>query len=146
VHGYFPATIQNAPEPPDLIFYDMFSSNTCPEQWKLETFERLFAACRGRAVELFTYTCSTAARVALLAAGFYVARGRNAGEKEETTIAFTPEASCVSGELLSAEWLGRWHRSHAKFPRELHPDHHRAFEQLILAHQQFQQPEHANSR
>ena len=91
-------------------------------------------------------TCLGIFLALLTAAGFYVARGRNAGEKEETTIAFTPKASRVSGELLSAEWLGRWHRSHAKFPRELHPDHHRAFEQLILAHQQFQQPEHANSR
>ena len=81
-----------APLPPDLIFYDMFSSQTHREQWTIEIFRRLFAACAGRAAELFTYTHSTAARAALLAAGFYVAKGRPAGAKEETTIALTPAA------------------------------------------------------
>ena len=142
VRGDFPASIKDTPAAPDLIFYDMFSSNTCPEHWKLETFEQLFAACGGRAVELFTYTCSTAARVALLAAGFYVARGSDAGVKEETTIALTPEAlRTATGcplELLSAAWLAKWHRSCAKFPREVHPDDHSSFERLILAHEQFQ--------
>ncbi|MBA2242842.1 MAG: tRNA guanosine(34) transglycosylase Tgt, partial [Chthoniobacterales bacterium] len=105
--GDFFTTVQHAKPQPDLIFYDMFSSKTCRDQWTLETFRKLFAVCRGRAVELFTYTCSTSARVALLAAGFHVARGRNAGEKEETTIAFTPAASIVSprSNLLSTEWL-----------------------------------------
>ena len=66
-----------APFPPDLIFYDMFSSKTHGEQWTLEIFRRLFDACAGRATELFTYTRSTAARAALLAAGFFVAKGRS---------------------------------------------------------------------
>jgi len=133
--------MRGAPEPPDLIFYDMFSSKTCSDQWTLATFEQLFAGCAGRAVELFTYTCSTAARVALLAAGFYVARGRNAGEKEETTIALTPQARRRRAndelDLLSDAWLGKWHRSGAKFPGEVHPDDHSSFERLILAHEQF---------
>ncbi|MDQ6861272.1 MAG: tRNA-guanine transglycosylase, partial [Verrucomicrobiota bacterium] len=146
VVGDFPASISAALEPPDLIFYDMFSSNTCPEQWTRETFERLFAVCRGREVELFTYTCSTAARVALLAAGFYVARGRNAGEKEETTVAFTAEAAHRHAELLAGDWLERWHRSGAKFPRDLQPGEHGAFEKLILGHKQFQRAEHATIR
>ena len=140
--GDFPQSIAAA-SPPDLIFYDMFSSKTCSDQWTLDTFQRLFAACRGRSVELFTYTCSTAVRVALLAAGFYVARGRNAGEKEETTIALTPEAFHAAPnrrlDLLSSTWLGKWHRSGAKFPREVHPEDYESFEQTILAHDQFQQ-------
>ncbi len=138
VRGDFVANLAQPPARPDVIFYDMFSSNTCPEQWTLETFERLFAVCRGRAVELFTYSCSTAARVAMLAAGFHVARGRSAGEKTETTIAFTPEARNAGGELLAGEWLGRWHRSQAKFPRDVAPHEQGAFEQMILAHRQFQ--------
>ncbi len=92
VPGDFFETVAQAPVPPDLIFYDMFSSKTHREQWTIAIFRRLFAACAGRAVELFTYTHSTAARAALLAAGFYVAKGRPAGAKEETTIALTPAA------------------------------------------------------
>lgn len=140
--GDFLETMADAPAPPDLIFYDMFSSRTCGNQWTLEAFRQLFGACQGRPVELFTYTCSTSARVALLAAGFYVAKGCHAGDKEETTIAFTPEASRSAApprhELLSVEWLGKWNRSCAKFPAELSAHEHSSFEQAIRKHQQFQ--------
>ncbi len=141
VPGDFLATIAQAPLPPDLIFYDMFSSRTHREQWTLEIFRKLFAACAERAVELFTYSHSTAARSALLAAGFFVAKGRPAGAKEETTIAFTPAAlgspSVRRYELLSSEWIGRWNRSQAKFPVELSAAEQPAFAERILRHEQF---------
>ena len=47
VTGDFLETVRQAPLPPDLIFYDMFSSKTHGEQWTIEIFQRLFAACRG---------------------------------------------------------------------------------------------------
>jgi queuine tRNA-ribosyltransferase len=101
----------------------------------------LFEACAGRAAELFTYTCSTANRAALLAAGFYVARGRNAGEKLETTIALTPAACRASSsrrhELLTSDWLGKWHRSGAKFPGEIQAHQYSSFEHVIREHEQF---------
>lgn len=141
VRGDFLETMTSAPAPPDLIFYDMFSSKTCADQWTLATFAKLFAVCRDRAVELFTYTCSTSARVALLAAGFHVARGRNAGEKEETTIALTPAACAAVGrdrhELLSSTWLEKWDRSGAKFPADLAPNERNSFEQMLRGHDQF---------
>ncbi len=141
VQGDFLETVGRAPLPPDLIFYDMFSSKTHGEQWTIEIFQTLFAACRGRATEMFTYTHSTAARAALLAAGFYVAKGRPAGAKEETTIALTPAAlgspSSRRHELLASEWIGRWHRSHAKFPAEISAEQKPAFEKLIQVHDQF---------
>ena len=141
VRGDFLETVALAPFPPDLIFYDMFSSKTHREQWTIEIFRRLFAACVGRAAELFTYTHSTAARAALLAAGFYVAKGRPAGAKEETTIAFTPAALgssfTLEYELLAMEWIGRWNRSHAKFPSEISPDQRPAFAEEIRQHPQF---------
>jgi queuine tRNA-ribosyltransferase len=136
--GNFLETLSTAP-PPDVIFYDMFSSKTCGDAWTLEAFRRIFAACRGRPVELFTYTTSTAARTALLAAGFYVARGRSTGPKEETTIAVTPEAQ-VPGfphDYLGADWLAKWRRSHAKHPAGLAAEDRVAFEQSILSHPQF---------
>ncbi len=140
VRGDFLETVMHAPLPPDLIFYDMFSSRTHREQWTLEMFRRLFAACAGRAVELFTYSHSTAARAALLAAGFFVAKGRSAGVKEETSIALTPAAvaSAHPHPLLDHTWLGRWSRSQAKFPAEITPEEQNAFEDLIRSHEQFQ--------
>jgi queuine tRNA-ribosyltransferase len=141
VRGDFLETMTEAAAPPDLIFYDMFSSKTCAGQWALATFKKLFEACRGRAVELFTYTCSTSARLALLRAGFHVARGRNAGEKEETTIALTPEAFARSEgrrhDFLSATWLEKWSRSGAKFPADLEMHEREPFEQWLRSHEQF---------
>jgi queuine tRNA-ribosyltransferase len=141
VAGDFLETMSTAPAAPDLIFYDMFSTRTSGDQWTLNVFRKLFEACAGRAAELFTYTCSTANRVALLAAGFYVARGRNAGEKLETTIALTPAACPASSscrhDLLTSDWLEKWNRSKAKFPEEILADQYASFEQLIRGHAQF---------
>ncbi len=138
--GDFRARIHDAPAPPDIIFYDMFSSKTSAGAWTLEAFRTLFAACAGRAVELFTYSCSTSVRVALLAAGFFVAQGRGMGAKKETTIAFTP-AACESWRdregVLAGTWLERWNRSGAKFPPEIAPDERSAFERVIREHAQF---------
>ena len=138
--GDFLETMKNAPAP-DLVFYDMFSTKTSGTLWTYATFRELFAACSGRPVELFTYTCSTANRAAMLAAGFFVARGRRAGEKVETTIALAPSALPTppgrDRELLSADWLAKWDRSAAKFPRDVPPDERPAFEKIIGEHEQF---------
>ena len=140
--GNFLETMQTAPAPPDLIFYDMFSSQSSADQWTLAAFRQLFSACSGRAAELFTYTRSTANRAALLAAGFYVAAGRSAGEKEETTIALTAEVfrqrSPYRHELLGDDWLAKWNRSGAKFPNEMPAHECPAFEQVIRGHKQFE--------
>jgi queuine tRNA-ribosyltransferase len=126
---------------PDVIFYDMFSPNRSPELWTSAVFRKLFDRCRDRAAELFTYTCSTANRAALLAAGFFVARGRNAGEKIETTIAPTAaavrDAAIANRDLLSRDWLARWERSTAKFPSDIAPNEQSAFEKIIRGHEQF---------
>jgi len=141
VHGDFLASIPNAPAAPDLIFFDLFSSKTDGDHWTLAAFQQIYAACRGRAVELFTYTCSTPIRAALLAAGFQVAKGRSTGEKVETTVALTPAAvngqSPAQHEMLGAEWLGRWSRSTARFPADVFPENQALFEQAIRDHPQF---------
>ena len=141
LEGDFVRNLDVAPVPPEVIFYDMFSSKTCGDQWTVELFARLFAACKGCGTELFTYSCSTATRVAMLAAGFHVARGRCSGEKEETTIAFTPEA--LAGgypsrhELLGKEWLAKWQRSAARFPLGLSEPERIPFADRIQGHPQF---------
>jgi queuine tRNA-ribosyltransferase len=141
VRGDFPATIADAPAAPDLIFFDMFSSKTDGDQWTLGVFRKILTACEGRATELFTYTCSTPIRAALLAAGFFVAKGRSTVDKLDTTIALTPAAAqpalARGHELLASEWLGRWTRSTAKFPADIPEERHAAFEQAIREHPQF---------
>ncbi|HUR28447.1 MAG TPA: tRNA guanosine(34) transglycosylase Tgt [Planctomycetota bacterium] len=142
LEGDFRESLAAAPPAPDLIFYDMFSSKSASGPWTLETFHALHAACAGRPAELYTYTCSTANRAALLAAGFFVARGRNAGAKEETTIALTGAAirarNGIRHELLAADWLSRWNRSAAKFPPSMQADGRLEFERAIVGHRQFQ--------
>src|ERR1700677_2618246 len=144
VPGDFLETMAQAPAPPEVIFYDMFSSKTHGDQWTLDTFRRLFAACAGNGAELFTYTISTAARAALLVAGFHVAKGRSTGDKEETTIAFTPGALlgefARNHDLLGADWLAKWNRSGARIPLWVPESEQIAFEQSILNHPQFHQP------
>jgi queuine tRNA-ribosyltransferase len=141
--GDFLVRMNEAP-PPDLIFYDMFSTKTSADLWTAGTFRKLFEVCAGKAVELFTYTCSTANRAALLAAGFFAARGRNAGDKTETTIALTPaalpSARNQKRDLLSRDWLAKWERSIAKFPAEIPPNERSAFEKAIREHEQFRNP------
>ncbi|MEP6956663.1 MAG: tRNA-guanine transglycosylase, partial [Chthoniobacterales bacterium] len=142
LRGEFLQTMHHAPAAPDVIFYDMFSSKTSTEAWTLPAFRQLFAACGERATELFTYTCSTSVRVALLAAGFYVAQGRSMGPKSETTIALMPAAYHAAWrdreEMLTASWLEKWNRSGAKFPVELAEGERAALEGVIRAHPQFQ--------
>lgn len=140
LEGDFFERMKRAPAP-DFIFYDMFSTKSSAELWTADTFRRLFDACRHRAAELFTYSCSTANRAAMLGAGFFVARGRNAGEKIETTIALTPMALERPGrrdrDLLGLDWLEKWSRSAAKFPGDVAAGERSAFEKIIRGHQQF---------
>lgn len=138
LEGGFLENLESA-APPDVIFYDMFSGKTSGFAWTLEAFRRILNRCAGRDVELFTYTCSTASRVAMLGAGFGVARGRNAGDKEETTIAFTDleKARRRNRDILGAEWLAKWERSAAKFPAGLPLEERENFAERIRSLPQF---------
>lgn len=73
---------------PNAIFYDPYSPLTNPEMWALEHFRLLQQRLKADIPCLLTnYTRSTAVRVTLLLAGFYVGRGCSLGEKGETTVA-----------------------------------------------------------
>lgn len=103
---------------PDIIFFDPFSFKTDSALWTLPAFRELALVCRQKPVELFTYTYSTSVRAAMLAAGFYVAKGRATGAKSETSIGLSPAAAMAphGHELLGAEWLAKWRRSDAQAP------------------------------
>jgi queuine tRNA-ribosyltransferase len=140
LHGDFLALMEKAP-PPDLIFYDPFSYKTDSALWTAETFARVLAACAPKSAELYTYSAATAARVALLTAGFYVGEGVGTGPKADTTIAFTraegARAHPNAPRLLGADWLARWRRSSSKTPVTLSPEARAAVEAQIESHPQF---------
>jgi queuine tRNA-ribosyltransferase len=117
LRGDFAANKFAAPLP-DVIFFDPFSLKTDSALWTLMAFRELAKLLEAKAVELFTYSYSTSVRAAMLAAGFYVAKGRGTGPKAETTIGLTPPAAATAHgrELLGEEWLGRWRRSDAQAP------------------------------
>jgi queuine tRNA-ribosyltransferase len=117
LRGDFAANKFAAPLP-DVIFFDPFSFKTDSALWTLMAFRELAKLLGPKAVELFTYTYSTSVRAAMLAAGFYVAKGRGTGPKAETTIGLTPLAAATAHgrELLGEEWLGKWRRSDAQAP------------------------------
>jgi queuine tRNA-ribosyltransferase len=123
LRGDFNATKFTAPLP-DVIFFDPFSFKSDSALWTLAAFRELANLLSAKAAELFTYSYSTSVRAALLAAGFYVAKGRGSGPKAETTIGLTPRAvvdaaGCALShgrELLGEEWLAKWRRSDAQAP------------------------------
>ncbi|MEO6001879.1 MAG: tRNA guanosine(34) transglycosylase Tgt [Opitutus sp.] len=126
---------------PDVMFYDPFSYKTNAGLWSPAVFADLFKHCSAKPVELYTYSSSTAVRVALLQAGFFVAEGRGSGPKSDTTVAFNGASGAtlhpLALPLLSAEWLARWRRSGSKVPSDLPAEHRAAWEKRIEDHPQF---------
>jgi queuine tRNA-ribosyltransferase len=137
LQGDFAQLKFDAPRP-DIIYFDPFSSKTNAELWTLPAFNELHSLCDGKATELFTYTYSTAVRAAMLAAGFYVAKGCETGPKNETTIGLTRAALKLphARQLLGSQWLERWHRSTAKAPLGTLPNDE-TWQDAVLAHPQF---------
>ncbi len=135
--GDFMATFTDH-APPDVIFYDPFSSKTNNSMWSLATFRRIFGYL-DRPTELLTFTSSTAVRSSLLAAGFHVARGVGSGPRAETTVASKRigDFDFASHRLLGRDWLARRSRSTARFGGDILPDHYADIDRLIVGHAQF---------
>lgn len=95
---------------PDAILYDPYSPASNPELWTLEHFTRLHARLDPRRPCLWSnYTRSTAVRVTLLLAGFFVGAGPAIGEKDETTLAANDPGLLAAP--LGSDWLARVQRS-----------------------------------
>lgn len=123
---------------PEIIFYDMFSPKVARGPWGYATFRRLFQRLARENTGLFTYTRSTAIRAGMLAAGFYLAKGVNAGAKEETTIALTPAAANQGNwDMLDRTWLEKWRKSTAKHPPGSDAATIHAIETAVETHPQF---------
>ena len=138
LRGDFAANKFAAPLP-DLIFFDPFSFKTDSALWTLMAFRELVNLVGAKPVELFTYSYSTSVRAAMLAAGFYVAKGRGTGPKAETTIGLTPPAVTAAAhgrELLGEEWLVKWRRSDAQAPMGA-AAHDDSWREAVAKHPQF---------
>ena len=124
--------------PPDIVFFDPFSFKTDSALWTLNAFRELARAFKDKQTELYTYTYSTSIRAAMLAAGFYVAKGRATGLKGETTVGLSPRAAAAAHgrELLGQEWLAKWRRSDAQVPFGS-TEQDDSWREAVLAHPQF---------
>jgi tRNA U34 5-methylaminomethyl-2-thiouridine-forming methyltransferase MnmC len=107
--GDFREIVTTTPAPaPSAILYDPYSPSANPGLWTLEHFTRLRARA-GESCTLTSYSRSTAVRVTLALAGFFVGRGSATGEKDETTVAATRRE--LLAHPLGEEWLERVSRS-----------------------------------
>lgn len=126
---------------PDLIFFDPHSPSANPEMWTLPLFEALHRRLDpGRPTSLATYSRSTAPRVSMLLAGFFVGAGRGTGFKEETTVAATDPG--LLRDPLGSRWLARARRSGAAEPWTVPPHRDQPLSEerweQLRAHPQFQ--------
>ncbi len=115
-HDNFRALLRHAPlSAPHSILFDPYSPSSNPELWSLEAFRELRQCLTPDVPCLLTnYTRSTAVRVALLLAGFYVGHGAAVAEKDQTTVA----SNCLDllEQPLGSAWLQRARRSTRSAP------------------------------
>jgi tRNA U34 5-methylaminomethyl-2-thiouridine-forming methyltransferase MnmC len=105
--------LDDAPAPADSVFFDPFSPKANPDLWTLTAFRALRSRLGANGL-LITYSASTAVRVTLLLAGFFVGAGVGVGAKGETTVAAT--GLDALRQPLGARWLARWSRSPKREP------------------------------
>lgn len=104
----------NVPSP-HAILYDPYSPLSNPEMWTLEHFLSLYNKLDfNRPCLLTNYTRSTAVRVSLLLAGFYVGIGQEVGQKAETTVA--SNVLELLKNPLDRKWLERVQASRNSAP------------------------------
>jgi queuine tRNA-ribosyltransferase len=103
----------------DVIFWDPFSPRANPTLWTVAAFAAA-RRCARPGCTLFTYSASTAVRVALLLAGWAVGVGEAIGDKAATTA-----AALSIGDLarpLDRGWLARLGRPDAPLPTDAPAD------------------------
>jgi queuine tRNA-ribosyltransferase len=126
-------------EKANIIFFDPFSYKTNSDFWSYTLLAKIYKEGIENDAELFTYSASTAFRAALLLAGFYVAKGKGSGPKQDTTAAIkldSPKAA-QHFEFLDSSWLERWTRSDNKLPEDLKSEELETLAIRLKAHPQF---------
>jgi queuine tRNA-ribosyltransferase len=103
----------------DVVYWDPFSPRANPALWTVAAFAAVRRVAGPRCT-LFTYSASTASRLALLLAGWTVGVGDAIGEKAHTTA-----AAVEAGDLarpLDRAWLARLHRADVPLPADAPAD------------------------
>ena len=119
VRGDVLQALQQALPLADIVFWDPFSPRANPALWTVAAF----SAARRRAAArctLFTYSASTATRIALLLGGWSVGAGASIGDKAATTAAATDAADLTAP--LDRAWLRRLSRADVPLPADAPSD------------------------
>jgi queuine tRNA-ribosyltransferase len=124
------AALAVEPARADIIFWDPFSPRANPSLWTIAAFAAARAVAGPRCT-LWTYSASTATRVALLLAGWAVGVGDAIGDKRQTTAAAVRASDLV--RPLERPWLERLARAEAPLP----PDAPVDARALVAAQPQF---------
>jgi queuine tRNA-ribosyltransferase len=120
VTGELPATLEREREASaDVVFWDPYSPRSNPSLWTMEAFVALRRLCRADAT-VYTYCAATAARSALLLAGFAVGFGEAMREGRQTSKAALHPRDLE--QPLDHRWLQRLGRSSAPFPSDAPSD------------------------
>jgi queuine tRNA-ribosyltransferase len=103
----------------DIVFWDPYSPAANPDLWTIAAFAALMRVA-GPECTLFTYSASTAIRVALLLAGWAVGAGDGSGSKAETTAAAVRVTDLA--RPLDRKWARRLTRPTVPLPPDAPPD------------------------
>jgi queuine tRNA-ribosyltransferase len=105
--------------PAEIVFWDPFSPRANPALWTVAAFAAVRRVAGPRCT-LFTYSASTATRLAMLLAGWAVGIGDAIGDKRQTTA-----AAVAVGDLarpLDRRWLARLARADVPLPTDAPAD------------------------
>jgi queuine tRNA-ribosyltransferase len=113
VQGDVLTAFAREPHRPDIVFWDPFSPKANPLLWTIAAFSALRRVA-GPACTLFTYSASTAVRIALLLGGWAVGVGDAIGDKAATTAAAVRPTDLA--RPLDRRWLARLARPDVPLP------------------------------
>ena len=103
----------------DIIYWDPFSPRANPALWTVAAFAEARRVAGPRCA-LYTYSASTATRLALLLAGWAVGVGDPIGDKAQTTAAAVAVDDLA--RPLDRGWLARLSRPDVPLPPDAPPD------------------------
>ncbi|GAB4211397.1 MAG: MnmC family methyltransferase [Synechococcales cyanobacterium] len=88
----------------DAVFFDPFSPSVCPELWTVDFFRQV-VRCMHPSARLTTYSCSAAARSAMIEAGLQVGSTPPVGRPWPGTVAATHDPTLPPLSPMDAEHL-----------------------------------------
>ena len=103
----------------DIVYWDPFSPRANPALWTVAAFSQARRVAGPRCT-LYTYSASTATRLALLLAGWAVGVGAAIGDKAQTTSAAVAVSDLA--RPLDRGWLARLSRPDVPLPSDAPSD------------------------